>query len=278
MTMPKTMFKTRIILLVVCALVITGLFLLPKAVVENDNQLESASVQDSLSTKIQAGPHGAPSSQVEARIKDLRTRYLSGSQEEKSAIFADSLGNLYRQAGKFDSAAWFSDEASTFFNTQKSFLKAGNNYYEAFTFAVDAQKQKALAKKAQFFFGKVLETEPKNLEVKTKMAMTYISSSTPMQGITMLREVLAVDPKNEAALFNMGMLSVQSGQFDRAIERLVQLIEVNPSHIQGQLLLGVAYMNKGDKVKARKQFEKVKQLNSDPSVQATADSYLKDLK
>jgi Flp pilus assembly protein TadD len=74
------------------------------------------------------------------------------------------------------------------------------------------------------------------------------------------------------------MLSIQSGQYDRAIERLESLIEVNPRHIQGNLLLGVAYMNKGNKAGAKQQFEKVKQLDSDPSVQATADSYLKDLK
>ena len=108
--------------------------------------------------------------------------------------------------------------------------------------------------------------------------MTYLSSSAPMQGITLLREVLAEDPKNEFALFNMGMLSIQSGQYDRAIERLEELVQVNPNHTQGQLLLGVAYMNKGKKEKAREQFEKVKKLDSDPAVQATADSYLKDLK
>jgi len=40
----------------------------------------------------------------------------------------------------------------------------------------------------------------------------------------------------------------------------------------------VAYMNKGNKDKARQQFENVKKLDKDPAVQATADSYLKDLK
>jgi outer membrane protein len=99
-----------------------------------------------------------------------------------------------------------------------------------------------------------------------------------MQGIMMLREILAEDPKNETALFNMGMLSVQSGQYDKAIERLEELVAVNPNHVQGQLLLGVSYMNKGDKTKAKAQFEKVKKLDNDPAVQSTADSYLKDLK
>lgn len=98
-----------------------------------------------------------------------------------------------------------------------------------------------------------------------------------MQGITMMREVLAEDPKNEFALFNMGMLSIQSGQYDRAIERFEELKAVNPNHVQGQLLLGVAYLNKGNKEKARQQFELVKKLDKDPAVQATADSYLKDL-
>lgn len=272
------MLRTRIILFVICALIIWGLFLLPKAVVENNSQLESGAVHDSAATKIQANPHTAITNAAKSRIKDLRARYLSGSEKEKSAIFADSLADLYREAGKFDSASWLAEEASTFFNTKESFLKAGNNYYEAFTFSVDPQKQKKWAERAQFFFTKVLKDEPKNLEVKTKMAMTYVSSSSPMQGIKMLREVLAQDPKNEPALFNMGMLSIQSGQFDRAIERLEQLTEVNPNHLQGQLLLGVAYMNKGNKDKAKLQFEKVKKMDNDPSVQATADSYLKDLK
>jgi tetratricopeptide (TPR) repeat protein len=273
------MLKTRIILLIVCAVAIGLLFLLPKVVVENESQLDAAAgPTDSTAAKALPNPHGSASKDLTQKIKGLRARYLTGSEKEKNAIFADSLATLYNAMGKFDSAAWFAGESSTFFNTKESFLKAGENYYDALTFAVDQEKQMVLADKARHFFNLVLAQEPGNLEAKTKMAMTYISSSTPMQGIVMLREVLAEDPKNELALFNMGMLSIQSGQYDRAIERLHQLIMVNPRHIQGQLLLGVAYMNKGDKDNAKKQFEKVKQLDSDPSVQATADSYLKDLK
>ena len=99
-----------------------------------------------------------------------------------------------------------------------------------------------------------------------------------MQAIGMLREVLAQDPKNELALFNMGMLSIQSGQYDRAVERLEELVKINPQHTQGNLLLGIAYMESKQRKKAKEQFEKVKLLDKDPSVQATVDSYLKDLK
>jgi Flp pilus assembly protein TadD len=73
------------------------------------------------------------------------------------------------------------------------------------------------------------------------------------------------------------MLSVQSGQYGKAIEWLNQLLELNPDDVQGRLLLGVSYMNQGDKLKAREQFELVKKLESDPAVQQQADAYLKDL-
>jgi outer membrane protein len=265
--------KNRIILIAAAAIIIWLIFLLPKVVVENQNQLASAGD----STASVAG-HTAVPETLSGQIRELRRQVVGMPKNEKNSIFADSLRRLYTQAGQFDSAAWFAEQSATFFKTTESFLKSGNSFYEAYTFAMEPEKQKAMAAKTREYLGKVLEAEPKNLEVKTKIAMTYLSSEAPMQGIMMLREVLEQDPKNELALFNMGMLSIQSRQYDRAIERFNELIAVNPKHTQGQLLLGVAYLNKGEKEKAKAQFEKVKQMDSDPSVQATVDSYLKDLK
>ena len=262
-------------MIVISAVVIWLIFLLPKVVVDNDNSL-SGTPSDSA---VVADPNhiAAPKDVLDA-IRNLRLQFTTGTAKEKNAIFADSLVNLYQTAGKFDSSAWFAEEASKFFNTTESWIKAGDQYYQAYTLALDQAKQNHFAEKTREFYTKVLEADPKNLEVKTKMAMTYLSSGSPMQGIGMLREVLAADPKNELALFNMGMLSIQSGQHARAVERFEELLKVNPNHVQGQLLLGVALMNTGEKERARAQFEKVKQMDKDPAVQATADSYLKDLK
>ena len=87
----------------------------------------------------------------------------------------------------------------------------------------------------------------------------------------------AGDRVRELALFNLGMLSIQSGQNEKAVSWLSRLVEVNPAHTQGTLLLGLAYMNTGEKKKAKEQFEKVKDMDKDPAVQAAVDSYLKDL-
>ena len=271
------MRKTRIILLIVSILFIAVLFFLPKSVVENESQLKEGA-DPRTSSSLPSNPHTQTPQAIRSDINRLRARYLSALTEEKNAIFADSLASLYNQAGLFDSAAWYAERATTFFKTNESLIRAGNAYYEAYTFAIDRDKQNVLAEKTREIFGKVLETDPNNLEVKTKMAMTYLSSKSPMRGIAMLREVLNTDPKNELALFNMGMLSIQSGQYAKAGEWLEKLTVVNEKHLQGQLLLGVAYMNQGEKEKARQQFEKVKKMDTDPAVQATVNSYLEELK
>jgi len=271
------MLRTRIILIVASAIVVWLIFLLPKAVVENESQLKQADSTASKKTSTTPSSHTSVAPALTSSIKAVRAAFQNSSNE-KNAIFADSLQSLYTQSGQFDSAAWFGERAATFFNTTESFLKAGNSYYEAYTFAMDVQKQKALAEKTREWLDKVIAVNPKNYEARIKTAMTYLSSGGPMQGIRQLREVIKEDPKNQLALFNMGMLSVQSGQNDKAIDWLTQLADVNPKHIQGQLLLGVAYMNGGRKKEARQQFEKVKKMDNDPAVQATVDSYLKDLK
>src|SRR6478736_130513 len=184
------MLKTRIILLVACAIIIWLIFLLPKAVVENESQLAPESGSAETPSENQAKPHAAASEDILKSIKQLRAQYASNPSNQKNTIFAYSLPYLYTQAGQFDSAAWFAEEAASFFNTQESYLKAGNSYYEAYTFAMDAEKRDQLAKKTRDFLGKVLEKDPKNHEIKAKIAMTYLSSPSPMQGIMMLREIL----------------------------------------------------------------------------------------
>lgn len=268
------MLKTRIILIAISGIVILGLFMLPKVVVENDDQLST--VKDSVSSP--QDPHSSAPEELVKLIAKVYKQFSEASENQKKAIFADSLASLYAKAGKFDSAAWFAGDAAKFFNNKKSWEKAGDSYYQAYTFALEPTKQAQLAEKAREYLTKVMEGDPRNLEAKTKVAMTYLSSGTPMQGIMMLREVLKEDPKNESALFNLGMLSIQSGQFDKAADRLKELVAINPNHVQGQLLLGVAYMNLKEKKAAREQFEKVKSMDKDPAVQAAADSYLKDLK
>src|SRR5438132_1194480 len=114
------MLKNRIILVTVSAIIVALIFLLPKAVVENESELKKADSATAKQTAAEAQPHATLTAEAKRAIEKVRAAYAHSSSTEKNAIFADSLQNLYAKAGMFDSAAWFGKEAATFFNTTKS--------------------------------------------------------------------------------------------------------------------------------------------------------------
>lgn len=273
------MLRSRIILLLITAAVVAAIYFLPKVVVQSNNELASTNPSDTTVASASPAAHGEVSAELAQRISANRNRFTGAGKNEKKSIFADSLWFLYTKSGQFDSAAWFAEESASFLKTTESYLRTGNAYYEAYSYAVEQDKQRQMGVKTREFLGKALEADPKLYDAKAKMAMTWMTSGEPpMKGILMLREVATDDPKNEFALFSLGMLSMQSQQHDRAVDWLTKLVDVNPNHIQGQVFLGVALASAGNKQKARTQLEKAKKMSTDPAVIATIDSYLKDLK
>ncbi|MBL3657806.1 tetratricopeptide repeat protein [Fulvivirga sediminis] len=281
------MLKTRIILFISAAVLVAIIFTLPKVVVDNE---ENAVPNKTTSGTSHAEPtpteidtdniaHGqAVPADIQKKIDNLKIDYSNSSNIEKSVIFADSLAELYLSINKYDSAAKFVEIIAENIPNEKNWERAGNTYYDAFGFAMDPQKRAYLGEKAREYFLKVMEKTPSNLDVKNKLAMTYLSTSNPMKGIGMLREIIEQDPKNEKAMFNLGVLSMQSNQYNKAVEHFSKLVKTYPNNTQAQFFLGVSYLETGNKDKAKEQFELVKTLDDDPEVQATADSYLEDIR
>ncbi|MBL6447482.1 tetratricopeptide repeat protein [Fulvivirga sp. 29W222] len=276
------MLKTRIILIASAALLVLLIFSLPKVVVDNDSDGLS-STQEPAETKPPDTPLPTNTHDLELsensqeNIKILKEKLTASKNIEKSIIFADSLAKLYLSVSKYDSAAKFVEIIAQNIPNVENLQRAGDTYYEAFSFAMDAGKRAEMGKKAREYYEKVLKESPNRLDIKNNLAMTYLSTSNPMQGIMMLRDILKQDPENEKALFNMGALSMQSNQYDKAIERYSKLVELYPENTQARFFLGVSYMETGQKDKAKEQFIKVKELDDDPQVQATVDSYLEEI-
>lgn len=280
---------------IIIALILIGiLFMLPKGVVENEDRQETAVAQAPIDTHNDSGgedthddhqghDHGPGMHQAELSVQEqqsaqrLSENLKKSESKEKSAIFADSLGELYARAHMFDSAAWYAEKALTNVKTTDRLANAGSYYVEAFKMAANPERQKFFSDKAEGHLQEVLKEDPKRLDAKSKLAMVYVSSATPMKGIQMLQEVLKEDPDNTEALFNMGILSVQSSQYDKAVERFEKFTRLEPEHVQAQFYLAYSYLQLGRKNEAKVVFEKVKQLDQNPEVQATVDEYLKEL-
>ncbi|MEL7002594.1 MAG: tetratricopeptide repeat protein [Bacteroidota bacterium] len=276
------MLKSRIILLGSAAILVILMFNLPKVVVDNDPEaVESSepSQNESPASAPASSTHIAElSEEVLSKVKELNEKLGSSVNQEKSTIFADSLAKLYLSVDKYDSAAKFVEIIAKNNPDVNNWMRAGNAYYDAYGFAMDDVKQKFLGEKSRTYFEKVLEVEPENYQAKNKLAMTYLTTSNPMQGILMLRQILEDDPDNESALFNLGILSMQSGQYDKAVERFSNLTKLYPDNTQAIFFLGVSYLEIGDKANAREQFLLVKSLDKSLEVQASVDAYLEEIK
>lgn len=272
------MKKSQIIAVVLGIVIIGLLFSLPRVIVKNDGDDAAISEAGNSTPSGMEDLHTAPvAPEAQEALQRISEKLSKEENLERFAALTDTLASLYAQAGKFDSAAFFLEKAADKIQTQERFEKAGVAFYEAYTFALNEEKVAFLADKTRFFLNKVLEQNPSRLDLKTRVAMTYVSSANPMQGITMLREILDIEPTNEDALFNMGILSMQSGQYRRAAERFEELVRYHPANIQGQFYLAVSYFESKQNNKAKKQFQEVKNMSSDPMILASVESYLERL-
>ena len=277
------MLKKKLLIGGIAVVAAIVLFTLPRVVVDNegrDNNLESR--QDAASGTQADATVGTPHlpelpEEALAEIIQLRENYRNNENTEKSAIFADSLIAAFARNEWYDSAAFYAGQLAEASTSDRSNEKALDLYYQAFTFALDENRARGLGEKVRYYGEAVLREHPSDLEAKSKMAMTYLTTAQPMKGIQMLREVVEEDENNELAQYNLGLLSMQSGQYDKAVDRFKKVATLNPNHLQAQFFLGVSYFETGKKKQARQQFEQVKTLSDDPEVLANADNYLNKL-
>jgi len=272
------MKKTQLIIIVMGIIAVVGLYALPSVVVDNEGEVDAISQENAGAESSESNPVAMHEAELtpdqQAVVASLRNKLNNSSDEESSESLLDSLGSIYQELGKFDSAGFYFALAADESMNLALAEKAGDSFYEAYTFALDAEKVAYTSEQTRKYLNQVLEKDPTRLDLKTKVAMTYVSSSNPMQGITMLREILEQDPQNEDALFNMGILAIQSGQYKRASERFEELIQYHPQNLQGQFYLGVSYFEANQKNKAKAQFEAVKEMTGDEMILNSIQGYL----
>jgi len=278
------MLKPRVILVIIGIVLVVFLYNLPKIVVDNNpeamlGETEGKGPSGEVGNDLEAmeDPHTFEMSPVdEEKITNYRTEFKEASGSDRIQM-ADSLASIYLTYSIYDSAAKYLEYIAVNKPSVDQFQKAGDAFYEAFSFTMDRTTALDLAEKARYYYNLILEEQPERFDLRNKIAMTYISSANPMQGIMMLRQILEEDPANETAIYNLGTLSIQSGQYEKAREYFEQLVGMNPKNVQAQFYLGLAYFNLNEKEKARKQFELVKSLEDDPAVIATVEGYLQEL-
>jgi tetratricopeptide (TPR) repeat protein len=259
---------------------VISFFMLPKVVVENEKDgpeeknLTSKSVRDNELNTEMAATHTVKVQESDLNVlADLKKQLAKAGNTEKKLIFADSLSAYYRKLQQYDSAATYKELAAEISPSEARWAATGERYEEAFNFAI-GDERKTYLKKAQSYYNKVLNQNPGNLEVKSKLAMTYVGGEETMTGVRLLQSVLKDDPENQTATFNLGILAVQSGQHEKAIKRFDDLIKINPKHAPAHFYRGVSYLSLGNKEQALADFKKAKSLEKDKEFNAIVDDYI----
>lgn len=269
--------KKSIILSCVLAFALVGtLFSLPKVVVNNKGkevgQEKSQSAAEANATAPAAestskSHDGAALSPDQQKVVDqLRSGFNQAGDKEKVAA-GIKLSDEFVKLQKFDSAAFYAEKVAQLSPAIENIMRAGDRYYEAYGFAVDEQKSKNLGAKTREYYQKAIDQNPGLLTAKANMAMTYVNTENPMQGILMLREVIDADPTNELALFNLGILSMRSNQYSKAADRFRQILANNAANTKAKFYLGVSLVELGDKEQASKVLSEVKKEEKDPAIQ-----------
>lgn len=275
------MTKSRILLFLFIAISTILLYSLPRFVVSTTEQEisdGSGNTEKAIGGQLPEAVHDhafqIPDSMATI-IERFYESFANAENQEKRLIFADSLANAYKIVGKLDSLAKYTEIKAIEIPSLENLQIAGDGYYEAFNFSVDQAKRKFLAEKAQQYYYRVLEENSSLLTVKSKLAMTLVTGSNPMQGIMMLREVLEEDPNNELAIYNLGMLAITSGQLDRAIDRFEKLKQLDSSNPEAHFYLGYCFFELGKKEESEPYFQKVLDMEISGDLVIASEDYLK---
>ena len=277
------MKKPILLVLILAAGVTAGLYSLPKVVVQTkEKQLGAGALATkpgaTTTSAAVAAQHNEPlSADKQQQLTLLKQRLSTADATDKTTATAQLI-DLFRSVSRYDSAAYYAGLLAKIDPTDLNILRAGDLHFEAFNFAVDDQKAADLGQKTRDLYKQVLAKNPDLLAVKANLAMTYVNTPTPMQGIMLLREVLTEDPTNELALFNLGMLSMRSGQHSKAIERFRQILVNNPDNRKAQFYLAVSLVETNQKADARKMLAQVKANEKDPQILAAVQELEEKLK
>lgn len=249
------------------------LYSLPKGVVSSESKeatadrmgdtADSSHVASSSSAERQQHAVMALTSEQKAEIDELKKGLAGGASAEVYISISDAFLKFQR----FDSSAVYAGRAADVEPSALNFIRAGDRYYEAFSFAMNQDKADALGAKTREYYQKALDLNPNYTYAKANMAMTYVNSDNPMQAISMLRGILEEDPTNEMALFNMGVLSMKSNQYNRAVQRFSQIVATNPENMKAKFFLAISLIETGKKEEAGKLLKEVKEKEQDPAIQ-----------
>ncbi len=249
--------KEQVIVIFVVSSLTIFLFLLPTTLV-SDKQLNNTTPD---TNEFQGFNHSTTNIAIDREVDSLKQQIVSNPSQSRTLYL--ELSNIFEREKKYDSAAFYMEKLYILKPNTTHLLSTANLYFQAFNFAIDQNRLNIFQEKAQKYLKKVLQEDTTYLDGKVKLGLTYVPSSTPMQGIMLIREVLNQEPNNLLALNSMGVLALQSNQLEKAVDYFTKYIALDSSDINIYYYLANTYKSLKNNDLAKQYFIKIKQKIKD---------------
>ena len=230
-------------------------------------------------------------------VLEAAKKKLTPSQSETIAQLENSVvrGNVkeqqihvYKQMALYwqdtlqrpDIGAYYLGESAKLENSEKSLSFAARLLLNQLMAETDPAMMNWLATNAKALFEKVLQINPGNDSAKVELGACYIFgniSSSPMEGISKIKEVADKDANNMYAQLMLGLGDIRSQQYDKAIERLGIVAEKEPRNLQALFNLAETYERKGDKQNAIKWYKRVESMINLPEAKQEIENRINSL-
>ncbi len=193
---------------------------------------------------------------------EMHEDMLNAKGNTKAALL-EQLSDEWVKLGQPSIAADYLRQMADADPSFENYMRAGSALSSLIDFESDDQIRVNVVYGARYCYEEALKFEPGNIDARIGLAAVLVGSTTPMEGIMMLRQIDDEHPGNVKANLELGKFSVMSGQYDKAIERFNIVLQKDSLNLQALYLLAQSYLGKQDTSAAIQTLEKTKTLTSD---------------
>ena len=177
--------------------------------------------------------------ETENRLAQLQVEVDALSGEAKKAK-QQEIVELYRQNNRPDRAAETWKSIAEESGVASDWFEAGHMYFEWME-SQGGELRFAAAQRAVEAYEKGLEIGEDDLNIRSALAMAYLNTRNPMQGVQQIRSVLDQDPDHLQGNYYYGVMLMQINRIEQAasqFQRVKQLVgENHPLFQQADMML-----------------------------------------
>ncbi|MEM9887252.1 MAG: hypothetical protein AAF849_15270 [Bacteroidota bacterium] len=165
---------------------------------------------------------------------------ISTSDSAKLAAYKDLSGLWYRLEN-IAIAGHYAEKAALIEDTEEAWSIAGTTYAICTQRANTDKIKQFCTSKAFKAFESATSINPDNIQHKVNLALVYLETQNPMQGIQMLRNLNQQYPESVLVLMTLGRQALRTNQLERAGERFTKVLTIEPNNREAACALADIY-------------------------------------